>query len=206
MKKILALILAAIMLFAVVSCGNTNNDGKDNDTNGTSNDTENNTELAYNSPVELLTTIWNSFSDDQKFPVGGGNTYNFDTMVDGAPGEFVALADSDYNANLGYPEADVSKIDGVASMFHMMNVNTFTMSAFHFINADDASAMVEVLKNNIASREWICGFPEKLVIMSAPGNYLIVMWGAGDLIESFVTNTTEAVSGAKVVVDQALHD
>ncbi|MBE6537865.1 MAG: hypothetical protein E7671_00165 [Ruminococcaceae bacterium] len=32
MKKILALILAAMMIFAVVSCGNTNTDGKDTDT------------------------------------------------------------------------------------------------------------------------------------------------------------------------------
>lgn len=39
MKKFLALILAAIMLFAVVSCGNTENNAKDTDTNATSDTT-----------------------------------------------------------------------------------------------------------------------------------------------------------------------
>ena len=55
MKKFLALILAAIMLFAVVSCGNTNNDGKDTDTNV---DTENN-EVAGETWGQTLLGVFN---------------------------------------------------------------------------------------------------------------------------------------------------
>ncbi|MBQ8207136.1 MAG: hypothetical protein IJZ89_00175 [Clostridia bacterium] len=230
MKKFLALILAAIMLFAVVSCGNTNNEGQDTDTDtnavvdtndtaegtdteasdteDTSADTEADAEgsdAAYSSAVSLLETIWATYGDDEKFFIGGGNTYNADTMTMDAPGTFVALADTDYDENLGYPAADVAKLDDAASMFHGMNVNTFTCSAFHFTNGDDASAMVDTIKENIKNRQWICGFPEKLVIISVPGDYLLVMWGVGEgAVDTFVAKTTAAIEGAAVLVDEAL--
>lgn len=220
MKKFLALILAAIMLFAVVSCGNTT-DAKDTDTNAstdttvdtavdteadTSVDTEaEGTDAAYTSAVSLLETIWATFGDDEKFFIGGGNTYNADSLTMDAPGTFVALADTDYDENLGYPAADAAKLDDVASMFHGMNVNTFTCGAFHFANGDDASAMVDAIKENIMNRQWICGFPEKVVIMSVPGDYLLVMWGVGEgAVDAFVAKTTAAIEGATVLVDEPI--
>ncbi len=152
----------------------------------------------------LLNSVWNAIPEENRFFVGGGNSYNFDTLVQGAPGKFVALEDADYDANMGYPAADVSKIDDAASMFHGMNVNTFTCAAVHFTNADDATAMVETIKNNIMARQWMCGFPEKLVMITADDNYLIYMWGAGDILDSFAAQVTTTVPGATIVVDEPI--
>lgn len=236
MKKILALILAAMMIFAVVSCGNANNDTKDTDTDAVvdTNDTADGTDTnapesdseavdtengdtdavdteanvgdaAYANALQLLETIWGTYGDDEKFFIGGGNTYNAETMTMDAPGAFVALADTDYDENLGYPAADAAKIVDAASIFHGMNVNTFTCGAFHFANSDDASAMVDAIKENIMNRQWICGFPEKLAIVSVPGDYLLVMWGVGEgAVDTFVAKTTAAIEGATVLVDEAI--
>ena len=222
MKKILSLTAALLAMLMLASCTNgSNNTGTDTtdstvtttaptDTTAepsedTTIDTTEATELAYKDATELLTLIWNDFSEDQKFFIGGGNSFNPDTMVQDAPGKFVALADTDYDSNLGYPAADVAKIDDAASFFHGMNVNTFTCAAYHFVNADDISGMVDAIKTNILARQWMCGFPEKLVIITLPGNYVISMWGVGEgCVDLFASKTVALIDGAEIVVDQTI--
>ena len=47
-------------------------------------------------------------------------------MRDGAPGNF-SMDDADLlDSSLGFPAAEAGKIDGAASLVHMMNLNTFT--------------------------------------------------------------------------------
>lgn len=211
MKKILSLTAALLAMLMLASCTAGGNDDSADTTDPattTAAPVEETTaapELAYKDATELLTMIWNDFGDDQKFYVGGGNTYNPETMVENAPGKFVALADTDYDANLGYPAADVAKIDDAAAMFHGMNVNNFTCAAYHFTNADDISGMVEAIKSNILARQWMCGFPEKLVIITLPGNYVISMWGIGEgCVDLFASKATALIDGAEIVVDQAV--
>lgn len=215
MNKILSLTAALLAMLMLASCTTGANDGNTDTTDPATTtaaptdttvpDTTAAPELAYKDAAELLTMIWNDFGDDQKFYVGGGNTYNPETMVENAPGKFVALADTDYDANLGYPAADVAKIDDAASMFHGMNVNNFTCAAYHFTNADDVSGMVDAIKTNILARQWMCGFPEKLVIITLPGNYVISMWGVGEgCVDLFASKTTTLIDGAEIVVNQAI--
>ncbi len=213
MKKILSLTAALLAMLMLASC--TAGDNNDNDTSDTTDasvttatpadDTTAAPELAYKDATELLTMVWNDFGDDQKFYIGGGNTYNPETMVENAPGKFVALADEDYDANLGLPVAEVAKIDDAASMFHGMNVNNFTCAAYHFTNGDDIAASVEAIKTNVLARQWMCGFPEKLVIITLPGNYVISMWGIGEgCVDLFASKATALIDGAEIVVDQAI--
>ena len=204
MKKILSLTAALLAVLMLASCSGTPNDETVGDTTAAA-DTTAAPELAYKDAADLLTMIWNDFGDDQKFYVGGGNTYNPETMVENAPAKFVALADTDYDANLGLPVAEVAKIDDAAAMFHGMNVNNFTCAAFHYTNSDDAAAAAEALKANILARQWMCGFPEKLVIITLPGNYVISMWGIGEgCVDLFASKATTLIDGAQIVVDQAI--
>lgn len=217
MKKIIALILACLMLtMSFVACtkgeGETTTEPAENNNDTTTAPeadqtteevTEAPVELAYKSAVDVLNIAWNAFADDQKFFVGGGNTYNPDTLSMEGPAKFVATADTDYNDNLGYPAADAAKIDDAASMFHGMNVNTFTVGAFHFTSSADVDAMVNTIKDNILARQWMCGFPEKLVIVKLPGDYLVSMWGLGEgAVNTFVEKLTSNIEGAEIVVEQ----
>ncbi len=210
-KKIITLTAALLATLMLASCTGGNNDTNDTTagdittaapTTTVAPETDAPAAPAYQSVAELLSTVWNAMPEDQRFMVGGGNTYNFETVTENAPGKFVATADTDYDSLLGYPAADVAKIDDAASMFHMMNQNTYTAAAYHFTNADDATAMVETIRKNIQARQWMCGFPEKLVIVTAPGNYVITMWGAGDLVDPITTKALETVEGAEKVVDE----
>lgn len=231
MKKIIAIILAAMMLLTLVACNtndDTNNDlpnnenkENNNDNNNENNDDANsgdeadsgdgsdnsdeNVELAYGSALDILTTAWNAFAEDQKFFVMGGD---FTNPVDGAPGKFDLTAEGAADSLDGmthYPTADFAKIDDAATIMHGMLANNFTGAAYHFTSADDATAMVDTLKTTLLGTQWWCGFPEKLVIISVPGDYLVVLFGLGEgVVDTFASNVVDNIAGAEIVVDQPL--
>lgn len=209
MKKLLAMILAAMMLLSFVACGN--GAETETDVNNEANvETEAAPELSYKSALELLNQIFNGYNagatEETKLYVAGGNINNFETTSAEGPAKFVALADEDYDQNLGYPAADASKIDDAASMFNMMNVNVFNCYTVHFTNSGDVDAMVETIKANILARQWVCGAPEKLVIVKIPGDYLVVVWGAvqfGGIVDPFVASIANSVEGATTVVEHS---
>ncbi len=109
--------------------------------------------------LALLNTVWSSYAEDDKFAVSGGDM-NEENMVDGAPGNF-SVSDGDaLDYSLGYPAADADKLADAASLTHMMNANTFTAGAYHLSDKSDMDTVVSDLKDNIMSRQWMCGFPD----------------------------------------------
>ena len=165
-------------------------------------------ELAYKSAEELLKLLMDAYNanatEDTMLYVCGGNPYNFETTNPEGPAKFVALEDGDYDANLGYPTADISKQDDAASMFNMMNINVFNCYAVHFTNSADVDAMATAIKDNILARQWVCGAPEKLVIAKMPGDYLVVVWGAvefGGVVDPFTASFATSVEGSSIVVE-----
>lgn len=225
MKKIIALILACLMLtMSFVAC--TDNGDADTTTEPPAGDTttapaadqttaapettEAPVELAYESAIELLNIVFEKYNaaqatDDTKLWVGGGNINNFDTVNPEGPGAFVALDNEDYNQNLGFPAEHADKIASAASMFNMMNANTFNCYTIQFTEGTDVDAMITAAKDNILARQWICGSPEKLVIAKAPGNYIIVVWGVvefGGIVDPVAASFATSVEGSTIVVEQ----
>ncbi len=124
-------------------------------------------------------------------------------MVDGAPGVYGTGDASALDASLGLPEASASMIDGAASLIHMMNANTFTCGAFHVSSSDDVSAVADSLRENILQRQWMCGFPDKLVVITV-GDYVISAFGNGEIIDLFKSKTTAAYETAEVVYEEPI--
>ncbi|MBQ2241023.1 MAG: hypothetical protein II319_02650, partial [Clostridia bacterium] len=169
MKKIIALTLALLMLtMSFVACNKTE---PETTTEPTAQDTkapetteevtEAPVQLAYNSAIEMLQIIFEKYNaaqatDDTKLWVGGGNINNFETVNPEGPGAFMALDAEDYNQNLGFPAAEASKIASAASMFNMMNANTFNCFTVQFKAGTDVDASINAIKENILARQWIC--------------------------------------------------
>ena len=175
MKKFLTLLLAAAMTLSLAACGS-----KTDDNSG------NNSQPA--SALELLNAVWANYSDDDKFPAAGGD-FDEANMTEDAPGNF--------------PAADAGKLSDAASLTHMMNANTFTAGAFHVASSSDVDSVVSDLKDNIMNRQWMCGFPDKLVILTL-GDYVISCYGAEDLVDQFSGKVTETFADAAVVCDEAI--
>lgn len=206
MKKILALTLTLVMMLSFAACGNADK-GNDEVTTDPAVTTEPVTDapvVQAVDPLDAFTKIWAAMPEDFKFAAGGGN---YENMVMDGPGKFgltAAEAGENINAMLGFPADLVSKIDSAASLMHMMNANTFTAGAYHFVDAADKDASVETIKSNILARRWMCGFPETLIIVDLGGNTLLSAFGNGQVVEAFKTTTLNTIEGAKLVVESPI--
>ena len=150
--------------------------------------------------LDILNKVWSSYTEDEKFPAAGGD---YDTNVDDAAGN-VNIANADtVSYLLTFPAADVVKLDGAASIMHMMNGNTFTCGAFHVANADDVSSIAEDIHSEISGKHWMCGFPDKMFI-ATNGNLIVSCYGNEDLVNTFRDKLFAADAGFTSVYDEAI--
>ena len=152
--------------------------------------------------LELLNAIWASYPEADQFPAGGGDVSEENMSMEG-PGIFSLDDLSALDNALGLPQDAGSAVDNAASLVHMMNANTFTSGAFHTTDEMTPDDLATKLQENIQTRQWMCGFPENLLILSI-GEYTISAFGHSDLIEAFKTHATATFPDAKVLVEEPI--
>ena len=156
---------------------------------------------AVDDALTILNAIWNTYSDEEKFPAAGGDSEH---AVDGAPGSFdVSNADS-LSYLLTFPADDASLIDSAASLVHMMNLNTFTCGAFHVADANNVTRLADDLRTTIQAKHWMCGFPDKLVIVTV-GQSVLSVYGNEELVNTFRDKLLASYSAATAVYDEAIN-
>lgn len=156
---------------------------------------------AVDDALTILNAIWNTYSDEEKFPAAGGDSEH---AVDGAPGSFdVSNADS-LSYLLTFPADDASLIDSAASLVHMMNLNTFTCGAFHVADANNVARLADDLRTTIQAKHWMCGFPDKLVIVTV-GQSVFSVYGNEELVNTFRDKLLTSYSAATAVYDEAIN-
>lgn len=156
-------------------------------------------EVKISSPSELINSAWALFSEDEKFPVAGGDFSSGD-VVDGA-GPFSLDNPDELDRLTGFPASEVGKIDSAASMIHMMNTNTFSTGAYHVVEGTDTAALCKSIRDNIASIRWMCGFPDKFIVAEV-GDYIVCAYGLEDLIDSYVKHMSEAYPFTTIVFEE----
>lgn len=147
--------------------------------------------------VTILTDVWSAYAEEEKFPAMGGD---YTTMVDGAPGAFDITKTEDLAAMLYVPADLAGQIDEGASLLHGMNLNTFTGAALHLTDASNADAFTTALKENILGTQWMCGFPDTLVIYTVNGEYVVYAFGNVDAIATFKAKVAEVYGDNAVLV------
>ena len=224
MKKRFSLLLIVCLLAAsLASCGNKNTETdttpSDNtgvtDTTDTNNNASDKTDTVPNEDTEtdsagdsngesdanaLLTTVWGSYTEDEKFSVAGGD-YNH--PVEDAPGAFDITDTASLSSMLVLPETAAADIDDAASLIHMMNANTFTCGAFHVTDSEKVSTVADALRDAISSRHWMCGFPDKFVIITYE-QYVVSVFGDEELVNTFRDKFTAAYADAAIAYEEAI--
>ncbi len=150
----------------------------------------------------LLNTVWASYEDSEKFSAAGGD-YSEENMTMDAPGKFGIEDKETLDSVLGIPASAAELTDDAASLVHMMNANTFTCGAFHAANEGDVQTIADQIKENILVRQWMCGFPDKIIVMTVD-SYVISAFGSAELIDTFQAKVTAAFDSAQLVYDEAL--
>lgn len=142
--------------------------------------------------LSILTAVWNTYNDDEKFPV-----------AEDAPISMDISSIDNISYLLTFPAEDAALIDGAASLTHMMNLNTFTCGAFHAVSTQDAAKLADDLHTAIADKHWMCGFPDKMVIVTLDQT-VISLYGHEDLINTFRDKLQAAYPSAAIAYEEAI--
>ena len=90
MKKIISLVLAAVLTLSLAACG-------------TKNDSKGDQSAAPASALDLLEKVWSTYTDDEKFPAAGGD-YSEANSKEDAPGVYDLTDRAAVDSALGLPE------------------------------------------------------------------------------------------------------
>lgn len=190
MKKILAFILAAVMVLSLAACADKGSEGGATSPSGAQTNQP-------KSALEILEKVWSKYSTDEKFPATGGSEKH---MKEDKPGKFDVSDAEALDFELGFPKANASEIDDAASLMHMLNQNNFSCGVYHVKDSGNVEALAGKIKENILARQWLCGIPEKLVILTV-GDYIVSVFGAGELTDTFVAKLSAEYGSAKQLFD-----
>lgn len=203
MKKFIAMLLIMTTAASLTACSCANSAAGGNSAAGETavqeeaipDDTEGKTAL------DILNDVWAGFPEDGKFAIAGGD---YNNMVSDVPGT-VDVADGEtLDALFGFPAANASMLDDGASFLHMMNQNTFTAAAFHVTDSANVQTVADAIKENILVRQWMCGFPEELIVYSVGENYVVMAFGAQMNTDNFQTSLEAAYASAKMLHEEDL--
>ncbi len=190
MKKRISLVLAAVMLATVLTaCGGST---APETTAGTAAPAVS----APASALEVLETVWAKYAEDEKFAVAGGN---IEANIMGAPGAYDMAYAENMTYNLLIPAEQIANVTEVASMIHMMNANSFTCGAFKLAEGVTAADFGAAMKDAILGNQWMCGFPDELLIVNVADTYVIASFGVADLMAPFAAHLAEAYPEAQTL-------
>ena len=226
MKKLIAILLSVLMLVAFAACTNTDTTTTDGnvtasditagdvtDGNATAGDitdgdavvedtdavVEDEIVADDSAAVAALSSVWNEVVADEALIAAFGAA-----SADEVAGYFMAPAAFDMSdmetvaATLQISADTAASVEEAAFVMHMMNANNLTAAAYALAEGTDAAAFADAVKADIAAAQWMCGFPEQLIIAEADG-VVIAAFGGADVINAF--NTVLAANGTVLVED-----
>jgi hypothetical protein len=185
-KKVIMSIVAVALVVAIgviaVGCGN-----------GAA-------KMEFTDTADVINKVVDTYTEENKFFAVGGD---INAPVDGKAG-LMNLADTEVvNSMLHTNDELLADVDEVASFVHAMNANTFTSGAFKLKSAGDAETFATSLKDSVLATQWMCGFPEKIVIFNVNGgDYVVYAIGNGEAIDYFKTQLTTVMGESAVVVTE----
>ena len=153
------------------------------------------------SALEILETVWANYADSEKFPVIGGN---IEANIMDAPGAVDMAYAGHLNYNLLVPEDKTADVAEAASMIHMMNANTFTCGVFKMADGVSAADFAASMKEAVLGNQWMCGFPDKLLIQNFGDAYVLVAFGVNDAMNAFETHLKAAYPGFAPLYTEAI--
>ena len=152
------------------------------------------------SALEVLETVWGTYADNEKFSIIGGN---IEANIMDAPGNYDMTYAENLTWNLLVPADKIANVTEAASMIHMMNANTFTCGVFK-INGISAADFGAAMQTAIQGNQWMCGFPDRMLIQSFGDTYVLVAFGINDAMTPFETHLKEVYPGMETLYSEAI--
>lgn len=209
MKKLLVLLLATMITASLAACGKEDvNNGSEEPVGSESVSESEEAESAENTEdgenagagteisgaTDVLSAVWAEYkasvSEDLQFPAAGGNV---ETMVMDEPGTFdttIEYAQDTLTASYCATPEFVAMTDDISTLMNMMMANNFTAATYHIAEAGNVDSAIDNLKEATINNQWMCGMPEKLIIVTIGEDYILSAFGNAQVIDAFATAVT----------------
>lgn len=182
-RQLVALLATFILCFCLAACAGT--------TESVGFETE--------SAVGVLENVWDNYTEDDRFPVMGGD---WNENIPDMPAKFDHTNIEYMEQTMCVPIGVATMVDDAASMIHMLNVNTFTAGAYHLADVANEDAFAASVREQVQAKQWLCGMPERHVILSDGNGYIVSVFGLNEAIEPFIAKVIEM--GGTIVVDEPI--
>ena len=153
------------------------------------------------SALEILETVWADYAEDEKFAVIGGN---IEANIMDAPGNYDLTYAENMTWNLLVPADQIANITEAASMIHMMNANNFTCGVFKLAEGVNAADFGAAMKDAVLGNQWMCGFPDTLLIRNFGDTYALVAFGINDAMTPFEAHLTAVYPDMETIANEPI--
>ena len=138
--------------------------------------------------LEILDYAWVGMGAENQ-PASYGGHISAEYM--GGPNTYELAYAEDLAATLLLPEDQMDVVIDAATVVHMMNANSMTVGVLKLREGTDVKAFADATVQRISGNQWMCGFPEKLVVIQVHENFLLVGYGLAELIDPMVDGMGE---------------
>ncbi len=199
MKRIVTAFISCALLLGLTACSGGTVGEQTSETSNLTSQAESEPALnAGNDTLLLLQSIWESFPEEASFPAAGGD---MEHNVMGGAG-MVAVENTDYLCNiLLFPPKFTGQVLEAASIGHMMNFNNITSGLYLLDEGTDLDAFTKAFEEKIENNHWLCGFPEKYLVMKVDENHLYLAYGFTDNILAMKDHISSQMSSATVLAE-----
>ena len=159
------------------------------------------TPAADSAALNALNAIWGAYGEDEKFAIIGGN---MEAGIMDQPGVWDPAYKEGLTTTLLIPAEQLANVTEAATMIHMMNTNTFTGGVVKLADGTDAAAFAQAVRDAIQNNQWLCGFPEKLIISDLGDGCILIAYGINDAMTVFEGHLATAFAGAQSLFSEAI--
>lgn len=150
---------------------------------------------------QILEDIWAKYAENERFAVYGGTV---DNSVSDGPGDLDMTNVEELTTAYLLPREQVESVEEGASMVHMMNNNIFTGAVFKLTATADEKSLVEAWRDNIQQNRWICGQPDRLLMVKVDDSHILMAFGSNEAMTTFQGKVSAIYADAQTLYDGAV--
>ena len=228
MKKIITALLLMGMILSFASCRNRNKDSTTESSPPESTNSGNISPGAVTTTAEgILEGVYEPFLNNMLPAYGVESIDEVRSYFVGTEMQTVTEKDEDTGEEFSYempknepgslsfdnfaewenqtmlPADALAQIQNAAIFYSLMNMNNGTFYSFELKNESEVASLADRVQSNIKSNYWICGFPERFLIMRTD-DVLICAYGLESAMNAWKSAVTSVYENAEVLYDEAL--
>lgn len=234
MKKLIALLLALILVFSFVACSKEKTEEPKNEETKTeepapeqkqeekqeeSPEQDEPADTSMDTPMDMGDGIYVYPDETAHDPLSAMKLIwmeyaeeekfsiiggNMEANIMDVPGEWDMNDKEGLSTTLLIPAEQIDNVEFAATMIHMMNTNTFTGGVVRLVEGADQAAFAQAVRDAIQSNQWLCGMPEKLLIADLGHNHILIAYGLNDTMTVFEGHMNTAFIKAENLFSEAI--